>query len=120
MPSQGGTSAYSCKAPPADLATCSIDADCATVTIGCYCGAQPVNGVAQRYAATAQSCEDTAASTCALGCSNELALLAQDGNKTNIGAPIAVRCDHTSGATGTCKSYVPSVPAGSGDPPSGW
>lgn len=116
-PQQDGMSSYSCMAAPADLAACSIDADCATVAIGCYCGAQPVNGVAGRYATTAQACEEAAAGTCALGCVNEPGLVTQDGTKAAAGTTVAVRCDHSVGTTGTCKSYVPSGP---GDPPTGW
>jgi hypothetical protein len=77
-----------------------------------------VNGVAHKYATTAQACEETAASTCALGCANELKLVTQDGTKVDPGTTTAARCDHAAGATGTCKSYVP--PPGSSDPPSGW
>ena len=104
---------------------CVIDTDCATVAIGCYCGAQPVNGVARRYARTAQSCEDTAASTCALGCASELGMAAQDGNKVDAGGTVAVRCERSGGTFGTCRSYVPA--SGTGDPssdpdnpPTGW
>lgn len=103
-PGSGAT--YLCKAPPSDLAACATDADCATVELGCYCGPQPINGVAVKYAQTAQSCEDAAASACALGCLNELALQTQDGKKAAPGTPVAVRCDH-SGARGTCTSYLP-------------
>lgn len=114
-------SSYSCEAPPSDLTACSVDADCTTVAVGCYCDAQPVNGVARRYATTAQSCEEAAATTCALGCASELKLVAQDGIKTEVDATVAARCDHSSGTTGTCKSYVPSTPPGPGeDPPTGW
>jgi len=116
-PQQDGMSTYSCKAPPADLVACSIDADCAPVVLGCYCGAQPVVGTARRYATTAQICEDAAASMCALGCANEPGQLAQDGNKPDVGTRIAVRCDQSGGTPGTCKTYVTSDPSG---PPSGW
>ena len=102
----GVVTAYNCKAPPTDVAACATDADCATVEVGCYCGPQPVNGVASRYAQAAQSCQDDAASACALGCANELALQAQDGKKAALGTPVAVRCSR-SGATGTCTSYLP-------------
>ena len=102
----GVGTAYNCKAPPADLAACATDADCATVEVGCYCGPQPVHGVAVRYAQAAQSCEDTAAGTCALGCLNELALQTQDGKKAALGTPVAARCDR-SVASGTCTSYLP-------------
>ena len=119
-PSQNVMTSYSCQTPPADLAGCAIDTDCATVVIGCYCGAQPVNGVAHKYATTAQSCEDSAASTCALGCATQTGMVAQDGSKVDVAATVAVHCDRSSG-TGICKSYVPSTPTGgSGDPPSGW
>lgn len=118
-PLQDGTSSYSCKAPPADLTACSSDADCATVAVGCYCGAQPVNGVARKYAAAAQACEEAAASTCALGCATELAVVAQDGNKAELGATLPARCDHSGNTIGVCKSYVPSTASGSGEPPSG-
>jgi hypothetical protein len=101
---------YNCKAPPSDLAACSVDADCTTVAIGCYCGPQPVNGVASRYAITAQACEDTAASTCALGCPNELAVIAQNGKKAETSTDISVHCDHSTGTgagAGICKSALP-------------
>ena len=110
-PPQSETLSYSCQAPPADLAGCASDADCATVVVGCYCGAQPVNGVAHKYAATAQACEDSAASTCALGCATQTGMVAQDGSKVDVAATIAAHCDRSSG-TGTCKSYVPSAPSG--------
>jgi hypothetical protein len=111
---------YSCNAPPSDLTACSIDADCTTVVVGCYCGAQPVNGVARRYATTAQTCEDTAASTCALGCVSEPGMVAQDGTKADVSTSVASHCDHAAGTTGTCKSYVPSVPGPGDPPPTGW
>jgi hypothetical protein len=110
---------YSCAAPPVDLAGCAVDSDCATVALGCYCGAQPVNGVAHKYAPTAQACEDTAASMCALGCATQPQLVVQDGTRVDLGTTLAAHCDH-SGATGVCKSYVPPG-GGSGDPmPGGW
>jgi len=83
------------------------------VAMGCYCGAQPMNGVGRKYATTAQSCQDVAASACALGCPSETGQVAQDGNKPDATTRIVVRCDHA-----TCKSYVSSAP--SGEPPSGW
>ncbi len=102
----GAGATYPCKAPPPDLAACTTDADCATVEVGCYCGPQPVNGVAVKYAQAAQSCEDAAASACALGCANELALKTQDDKKAALGTPVAVRCSR-SGVSGTCTSYLP-------------
>lgn len=93
---------YSCAAPPSDLAACQSVADCATVASGCYCGSQPVTGVAQRYADTAQACEATAASTCARGCAVDGNRQAQDGRTAGDGVTIAVQC-----ASGLCRSYVP-------------
>jgi hypothetical protein len=109
---------YACASPPADLAACSVDADCTTVAIGCYCGAQPVNGVAHKYAVTAGSCEVTAASTCARGCATQPKLVAQDGTMVDPGTALGSYCDH-SGASAVCKSFGLPVGGGSGDPGSG-
>jgi hypothetical protein len=110
---------YSCATPPADLTTCSADADCATFAQGCFCGAQPVNGVAHKYAAAAQSCEDTAAGACTLGCANDQGGVTQDGTKVAAGTRTAAHCV-VSGGTRVCQSFVPP-PGGSGDPvPTGW
>jgi hypothetical protein len=98
------TAAYSCKAPPTGRAACTLDTDCATVEIGCYCGAQPVDGVARRYAFAAQACEDTAAGMCALGCLTEPKLVTQDGKSAGLDAMVAVHCE---AATGTCKTSLP-------------
>jgi hypothetical protein len=111
---------YSCATPPADLVACSVNADCATLVVGCYCGSQPVNGVARKYAATAQSCENTAATSCARGCAIQQGMVAQDGTKATASTQFAAHCDH-SGATGVCKSFTPAPGGGSGDPtPGGW
>lgn len=112
------TASYVCASPPADLAGCAVDGDCTTVAIGCYCGAQPVNGVARKYAPTARSCEDTAASTCALGCATQPKLVVQDGAMADPGTLLAAHCDR-SGATPTCKSYI-APPGGGSDPGGGW
>ncbi|TMQ11298.1 MAG: hypothetical protein E6J90_34835 [Deltaproteobacteria bacterium] len=109
---------YVCASPPADLAGCSVDTDCMTVAIGCYCGAQPVNGVARKYAPTARNCEDAAASSCALGCATQPKLVAQDGAMVDPGTLLGAHCDH-SGASAVCKSYLPPAGGGSGDPGSG-
>lgn len=110
---------YACASPPADLAACAVDADCTTVAIGCYCGAQPVNGVARKYAVTAGSCEETAAGTCALGCATRAQLVVQDGTMVNPGTTLGAHCDR-SGAAPVCKSFVPATGSGSGgDPGSG-
>jgi len=101
------TGPFDCKGKlPAGAAVCTVDADCTTVTVGCYCGPQPVNGISRQYAKDAQACEDDAASKCALGCLVEFKMLAQDGQKADPGATIAVHCDRA-GGTGTCKSYLP-------------
>jgi hypothetical protein len=118
-PQEQAAMSYSCAAPPADLAGCSVDTDCAIVAQGCYCGAQPVNGVASKYATTAQSCEQTAASMCALGCATQAGMVTQDGTQAAPGTRLAARCDLSTG-TGVCKSFVPPA-GGSGDPtPTGW
>ena len=79
-----------------------------------------MNGVANKYATAAQTCETTAAKMCALGCANEPGMVAQDGSKVNTSAMIAVYCDLASGAPGACKSYRAIVPGPSDPPPSGW
>lgn len=89
-----------------------------TVEIGCYCGAQPVNGIARKYAATAQGCEQAAATSCALGCANQSGQIAQDGTMVSAGTSVVAHCDRASGS-GVCKSSV--TKQGSGDPtPGGW
>lgn len=109
---------YVCASPPTDLAACASDADCTTVAIGCYCGAQPVNGVARKYAVTARGCEDTAANTCALGCATQAKVVTQDGTTVELGTLIGAFCDHAS-ATPVCKSRVPPAGGSGGDPGSG-
>jgi hypothetical protein len=112
---------YSCASPPADLAGCGVDSDCTTVAIGCYCGAQPVNGVARKYATTAQSCETTAASSCALGCATQPKQVTQDGTLVGLDTVLGAHCDR-SGATSVCKSYIPPAGGGSSGAPGsgGW
>jgi hypothetical protein len=109
---------YVCASPPADIAGCSADADCATVALGCYCGAQPVNGVARKYVATARGCEDNAASTCVRGCATQAKIVTQDGSTVDPGTLIGSFCDH-SGATAVCKSRVAPPGGSGGDPGSG-
>src|SRR5215510_12691905 len=94
---------YECAAPPSDLAGCTVDADCTTVDTGCYCGPQPVNGAARKYATTARGCETTAASSCALGCATQPKRMIQDGTMVDPGTFIGAYCDH-SGAASVCKS----------------
>jgi hypothetical protein len=93
---------YRCAAPPPDLAACTQDVDCAIVATGCYCGAQPVVGVAAVYVAAAGSCERAAATTCALGCAVSAMRQTQDGKTVAENAPINVRCDG-----GACKTSAP-------------
>jgi len=121
-PQEQMSPSYSCapSPPPADFAGCTVDADCTTVARGCYCGAQPVNGVARKYAATAQACEQTAAMTCTRGCANQPGMVTDDGTMVDAGTILAARCD-LSGPTGVCKSFVPPPGSGSGEPPpTGW
>ena len=100
----GDDQGYNCKAPPADVAACTTDADCTVVTGGCFCGAQPLTGVSQARAADAQACETAAASMCALGCANQPGYRAQDGNHADSSSMILVRCN---ASTSTCTTYVP-------------
>lgn len=93
---------YACDKEPADLAACTTTADCTTIALRCYCGAQPVDGVALRYASTAYACQDQIGPSCGLGCANEPGQVAQDGTMVPDGGVIDVRCD-----LGTCKTYVP-------------
>jgi len=103
--SSDAVSSYRCGTPPADFAVCTSDADCTTVARGCYCGAQPVDGVATKYAAQAQACEQMAAQQCALGCANAPGQTAQDGITTTSGT-IAVHCV-PQGQVSLCQTYVP-------------
>jgi len=109
---------YACAAPPTDLTACSIDADCTTVSMGCYCGPQPVNGVARKYAVAARGCQDTAASTCALGCATQDKVVVQHGSTVNPGTFVGAHCDHA-GATPVCTSFIPPAGGSGGDPGSG-
>ena len=97
---------FNCMAPPVDMAACTTVDDCTAYAIGCYCGAQPINGVAREFAPDMQSCENKAASMCALGCPTEPGLRTQDGKMVSSGTMISVRCVHQ-GNTGTCQTYVP-------------
>jgi hypothetical protein len=72
---------------------CSTAADCTTVARGCYCGAQPVIGIAKSSAAVAQACESKAANQCALGCASFPGQVAEDGANNGDGGTIIVKCD---------------------------
>jgi hypothetical protein len=99
---------YSCDPPPIDAAECTTDEGCALVSDGCYCGDQPVYGVAFRYRDGAGACEGLAASTCALGCPVTIGFVAQDGKSTMDRSLIKVRCaDKQPSGVGACKSYLP-------------
>jgi hypothetical protein len=54
----------------------------------------------------------------------ELGLVAQDGSEMVDGTRVAVRCDHSTGTTGTCKTYIATTSTDPGDPtdpdPTGW
>jgi hypothetical protein len=105
-----GSTNYACNAPPQDLTTCTRDSDCATVAVGCYCGLQPVIGVAVTYAATAATCQAAAADACTLGCTTMPGQSAQDGNPIPQGQTASVRCDlqgAMTGTTGICTTFVP-------------
>ena len=80
---------------------CTVASDCATVARGCYCGQQPVIGVAQSIAARASACEQEVANTCALGCPNAPGRVAEDGKDDQDGGTIAVDCK-----AGACTTRV--------------
>jgi hypothetical protein len=80
--------------------------DCGMVAGGCYCGQQPVYGVAKRYLAAEDACEATAANNCALGCANAFGQRAQDGNSNLDGGTIAVRCAAVDGGALACQTFV--------------
>ena len=74
--------------------SCATAADCAVVARGCYCGAQPVIGIAKSALATANACEATARDQCALGCPNAPGHVAEDGkNDQADGGTIQALCD---------------------------
>ncbi len=81
--------------------SCGTVADCAMVARGCYCGSQPVVGVARIFAAAAQACEAKAASSCALGCPNFPGQVAEDGASNLDGGTIQVLCD-----VGQCRTVL--------------
>lgn len=81
--------------------TCGTAADCTTVARGCYCGAQPVIGIAKSAAAAAQACEAKAGRDCALGCANFPGQVAEDGQNNVDGGTIDVACDGNQ-----CKTFL--------------
>ena len=72
---------------------CATVSDCTTVARGCYCGAQPVIGIAKSSSSLAQACESKAASQCGLGCANFPGEVAEDGANNVDGGTITVLCD---------------------------
>jgi hypothetical protein len=80
---------------------CVATDDCTMVAIGCYCGSQPVVGVAKASAAAAKACEAAAAQSCALGCAVMDDTVAEDGKSPGDGGTIVARCDE-----GACHSVV--------------
>ena len=97
-------SAYACAMRPPDFDSCLTTADCDKVALGCYCGGQPVIGVATKYFATASACFDYDMAHCDLGCANQPGLMAQDQKATSSFDAIAVRCD---AALRACRTYIP-------------
>ena len=93
-----------CNEVPAEIAPCSSDSDCTTYVDGCYCGAQPMNGVNVTHASAVSACEAGAAEHCALGCANFPGFIAEDGAMVDSAAMVAVHCEP---ATSLCKTYVP-------------
>ena len=104
------STSYACNAPPPDLTACANNDDCATVDVGCYCGSQPVIGVALKYATTAAMCQQAESDACTRGCVTVPGRQAQDGMMIPDGQPASVRCDlqgAMTGTTGICTTYVP-------------
>jgi hypothetical protein len=96
----------SCPLPVSpDPAACVHDDDCATVDVGCYCGAQPVDGVAKAFAAASAACEAKSASSCARGCVSFPGQVAQDGRSSSQGT-IMVHCVPSASGS-VCKTFVP-------------
>lgn len=93
-----------CNEVPAEIAACAQDSDCTTYLDGCYCGAQPMNGVNVTHASAVQSCEAGARDHCALGCPNFPGFVAEDGTMVDSAAMVSVHCEL---ATSLCKTYVP-------------
>ncbi|MEO8798929.1 MAG: hypothetical protein ABI551_13660 [Polyangiaceae bacterium] len=90
------------------FAACAQASDCRLVALGCYCGNQPIMGVAASYESAAASCEATHASSCALGCSTGLDVVAQDGKTAKALADVSVKCTPPpDGGASICQSYVP-------------
>ena len=104
--SDQGMRTYTCSAPPVDVAACIADGDCRPVLRQCYCGQQPVDGVAVTYSEAANGCEAMAGATCTLGCATFEGYTAQDGQSTNDATRIKVRCEGALEAPGVCKTYV--------------
>jgi len=73
--------------------SCKTVSDCTTVARGCYCGGQPILGIAKTSAAVAEACEATAGSQCGLGCANFPGHVAEDGANDVDGGTIQVLCD---------------------------
>lgn len=101
------TDVPACPLPPLDLTACTHDDDCGQVERGCYCGRQPVTGVAERYRIDAARCELEAARNCALGCPVQFGFVADDGRNIDNGGSLANRCERTDAGVGRCRTYVP-------------
>jgi hypothetical protein len=59
---------------------------------GCYCGQQPVIGVAKSAGAAAAACEKQAGENCGLGCANFPGQVAEDGKSPDDGGTLEVAC----------------------------
>ena len=90
---------------PASAADCVTDDECATIARGCYCGAQPVDGVKRRSVEAAAVCEARSGAACALGCAVFPGQRTQDGQTVTDGGVVAVRCARD-GGVGRCATYA--------------
>lgn len=99
--------APACPLSEPSIDSCTTDSECRALARGCFCGQQPVVGVATRWFASAVLCEDRAIRMCALGCPVSPGQVAQDGRSPADGGAIVVRCDRSDGGVGRCRTSVP-------------
>ncbi len=81
---------------------CASVADCAMIARGCFCGAQPIIGIAKEFVAAAEACETKVGKSCPLGCANFPGHVAEDGKNDIDGGSIKVLCD-----LGKCHTVLP-------------
>ena len=90
-----------CVLPPVDVTHCNVDADCAVVFKGCWCGARPVLAANKSYVKAVQTCEDLAEAQCAIACARSEVDYSVEDTTTQDLKKIVARCD-TTGLIGAC------------------